>query len=102
MCLPQRAENRFFEVPTRTSEVRGAFPTDRNKLIGDEPRQFGNFENAVGYVVVGHGGSRVNHTGNGPIGSGWSTGRVIVPQAKNYEVFFRSRGDGILKFGSVL
>ena len=67
LYLPQRAENRFFEVPTRASEVSGAFPADRNKLTGDGPRQFGNLENAVGYVAVDHGGLRVNNTVNGPI-----------------------------------
>ena len=63
MCLPQRAKNRFFEVPTRASEVHGAFPADRDEPTGDEPRQFVVPENAVGCAVVRHDSSRVNCNG---------------------------------------
>ena len=47
LCLPERAENRFLEVPTRTGEVHGALWTDRDELTGDEPRQFTDLENVV-------------------------------------------------------
>ena len=54
--LPERAEDWFFEGPTRASKAQGAFSADEDELAGDEPRQFADLENAMGRAVVGHGG----------------------------------------------
>ena len=59
LCLPQRAEGRFFEVPTCSGEIRGAFPADEDELAGDNPRQFADLENALGRVAIHRGGSGV-------------------------------------------
>jgi len=57
LCLPERAEDRFFEGPTRASKIHGAlFCADEDELTGDEPRQFANLENAIGCAVMDHGG----------------------------------------------
>jgi len=56
LCLPKCAEDWFFEGPTCTSKVYGAFSAvDKDEFAGDEPRQFADPENAVGRAVMGHG-----------------------------------------------
>ena len=57
MRLPQRAEDRFFEVSTYASEIHDAPPVDKDELAGYEPRQFANLENVTG-CVVNHGRRR--------------------------------------------
>jgi len=55
--LPQRAEDWFFEVPTCASEIYDAFLADRDEITGYDPRQFTDFESAVGRAVLNHGSS---------------------------------------------
>ena len=55
LCLPEDVEDRFFEGPTCTSKIHGAFSAGGDELSGDEPRQFTNLENAIGCAVVDHG-----------------------------------------------
>ena len=57
LCLPQYAENGYFEAPTYASEVQGAPWADEGELTGDEARQFANPKNSRGRAVVDHGGS---------------------------------------------
>ena len=55
LCLPKCAEDWFFEAPTCTSKVHGAFSADEDEFFGDEPRQFTDLDNAMGCAVMGHG-----------------------------------------------
>ena len=55
MCLPKRAEDRFFEGSACASKIHGAFLADEDELAGDEPRQFADLENATGRAVMDHG-----------------------------------------------
>ena len=58
LCLPKGAEGRFFEGSTCASKIHGGSSADEDELTGDEPRQFGNLENAIGRAVVDHGNLR--------------------------------------------
>ena len=55
LCLPKRAEDRFFEGSTYASKIYGAFLADEDELTGDEPRQFADLENATGRAIMDHG-----------------------------------------------
>lgn len=67
LCLPQRAEDWFFEAPTCTSEIYGALLADEDEITGDESRQLANLENAVGRVVMDHGSSWVHTRSLAPV-----------------------------------